>query len=208
MKITRIIPILCLLLLVGCGGKGETQVFTILNDQIVSQNKCNENNTQLTDLMSKETEIYNHIIEKGTDSFDDIKGFVEEGQQNVENSKQLLSEYDLCIRGALVDQNKLIKEKDKVKDSTALQEATMLIEQYTIYESSLVDYVESLIRLNEAQAQFFNQLNESTDIQQMEALVTNINTAIDEANIASETHHDALIAFNELYSNYYETYIQ
>lgn len=48
MKITRIIPILCLLLLVGCGGKGETQVFTILNDQIVSQNKCNENNTQLT----------------------------------------------------------------------------------------------------------------------------------------------------------------
>ncbi|CUM79252.1 hypothetical protein GMB34_00925 [Turicibacter sanguinis] len=208
MKITRIIPILCLLLLVGCGGKGETQVFTILNDQIVSQNKCNENNTQLTDLMAKETEIYNHIIEKGTDSFDDIKGFVEEGQQNVENSKQLLSEYDLCIRGALVDQNKLIKEKDKVKDSTALQEATMLIEQYTIYESSLVDYVESLIRLNEAQAQFYNQLNESTDIQQMEALVTNINTAIDEANIASETHHDALIAFNELYSNYYETYIQ
>ncbi|MTL36476.1 hypothetical protein GMA24_02030, partial [Turicibacter sanguinis] len=95
-----------------------------------------------------------------------------------------------------------------VKDSTALQEATMLIEQYTIYESSLVDYVESLIRLNEAQAQFYNQLNESTDIQQMEALVTNINTAIDEANIASETHHDALIAFNELYSNYYETYIQ
>ena len=123
-------------------------------------------------------------------------------------AKQLLSEYDLCIRGALVDQNKLIKEKDKVKDSTALQEATMLIEQYTIYESSLVDYVESLIRLNEAQAQFYNQLNESTDIQQMEALVTNINTAIDEANIASETHHDALIAFNELYSNYYETYIQ
>ena len=208
MKITRIIPILCLLLLVGCGGKGETQVFTILNDQIVSQNKCNENNTQLTDLMAKETEIYNRIIEKGTDSFDDIKGFVEEGQQNVENSKQLLSEYDLCIRGALVDQNKLIKEKDKVKDSTALQEATMLIEQYTIYESSLVDYVESLIRLNEAQAQFYNQLNESTDIQQMEALVTNINTAIDEANIASETHHDELIAFNELYSNYYETYIQ
>ncbi|MTK70194.1 YkyA family protein [Turicibacter sanguinis] len=208
MKITRIIPILCLLLLVGCGGKGETQVFTILNDQIVSQNKCNENNTQLTDLMAKETEIYNRIIEKGTDSFDDIKGFVEEGQQNVENSKQLLSEYDLCIRGALVDQNKLIKEKDKVKDSTALQEATMLIEQFTIYESSLVDYVESLIRLNEAQAQFYNQLNESTDIQQMEALVTNINTAIDEANIASETHHDALIAFNELYSNYYETYIQ
>lgn len=208
MKITRMIPVLCLLLLVGCGGKGETEVFTVLNDQIVSQNKCNENNTQLTDLMAKETEIYNSIIEKGTDSFADVQGFVEEGKQNVENSKQLLSEYDLCIRGALVDQNKLTKEKDKIKDTTAMQEATMLIEQYTIYESSLVSYVESLIHLNEAQSEFYNQLSESTDIQKMEDLVTNINTAIDEANTASEAHHNALIAFNELYSKYYETYIQ
>lgn len=199
---------LCLLLLTGCGAKSETEVFTILNNQIISQNQCSENNTQLTDLMTQETEIYNSIIEQGTDSFEMIQGFIEEGQKNVESSQELLSEYDLCIRTALVDQEKLIDVKNQIKNSTAQQEAAQLIESYTVYELSLVAYVEGLIHLNETQSAFYNELNESTSIQKIEELVTQINLAIDEANVASDTYHQALIDFNDLYSQYYEHYIQ
>lgn len=204
----KIILAVCLLLLTACGAKSETEVFTTLNNQIVSQNQCNENNAQLTELMTQETEIYNSIIEKGTDDFEMIQGFVEEGQKNIESSQELLSEYDLCIRTALVDQQKLIDEKDQIKDSTVQQEATQLIEQYTIYESNLVAYVEKLIHLNETQSAFYNELNETTSLQKIEDLVNQINLAIDETNLASDSYHQALIDFNELYSKYYENYIQ
>lgn len=206
--IKMIVPMVCLVLVTGCQSKSEVNVFTILNDQIVKQNQCNGSNEQLTTLLNQETTIYNQIIDKGTNSFEDIRGLVEEGKENIEGSKQILSDYDLCIRSSLVDEAKLSKEIESIKDEKIKDDSILLTVQYKAYEESLTQYVSALIKLNEAQGAFYNGLNEATSVQTIEQLVMAINTAIDEANQASEDHREALVAFNELYSQYYESYIK
>lgn len=208
-KLIKMIALMiCLVLVTGCQSKSEVNVFSLLNDQIVKQNQCNSNNEQLTTLLSQETTIYNQIIEKGTNSFEDIRGLVEEGKENIQGSKQILSDYDLCIRSSLVDETKLSKEIESIKDEKIKDESLLLTAQYKAYEESLIQYVDALIKLNEAQGAFYNGLDESTSIQVIEELVMAINAAIDEANQASEDHREALVAFNELYSQYYESYIK
>ncbi len=208
-KLIKMIALMiCLVLVTGCQSKSEVNVFSLLNDQIVKQNQCNSNNEQLTKLLSQETTIYNQIIEKGTNSFEDIRGLVEEGKENIQGSKQILSDYDLCIRSSLVDETKLSKEIESIKDEKIKDESLLLTAQYKAYEESLIQYVDALIKLNEAQGAFYNGLDESTSIQVIEELVMAINAAIDEANQASEDHREALVAFNELYSQYYESYIK
>lgn len=203
-----ILPLVGLLIITGCGSKNEVAMFTLLNDQIMNQNQCSSNNQQLTNLLVQETDIYNQIIEKGTNSFEDIKELVEQGKENIEASKEILNDYDVCIQSALVDESKLSKNIEGIKDEKIKDEAILLTEQYKVYETSLVQYVKALIKLNDSQGEFYNQVNESTSIQTLEELVTTINVAIDEANQASENHRAALVKFNELYSTYYDTYIK
>lgn len=203
-----ILPLVALLIITGCGTKSEVAMFTLLNDQIMNQNKCSTNNQQLTNLLAQETDIYNQIIEKGTNSFEDVSGVVEQGKENIEASKEILNDYDVCIQSALVDEAKLSKNIEGIKDEKIKDEAILLTEQYRVYETSLVQYVKSLIKLNDSQGEFYNGINESTSIQTLEELVTTINSTIDEANQASENHREALVKFNELYSTYYDTYIK
>ena len=203
-----ILPLVALLIITGCGAKSEVAMFTLLNDQIMTQNQCSTNNQQLTNLLAQETDIYNQIIEKGTNSFEDVSGLVEQGKENIEASKEILNDYDVCIQSALVDEAKLSKNIEGIKDEKIKAEATLLTEQYRVYETSLVQYVKALIKLNDSQGEFYSQVDESTSIQTLEELVTTINIAIDEANQASEDHREALVKFNELYSTYYDTYIK
>lgn len=69
-----------LVVLSGCRSQNEAKIFNALNEHISSQNKCNVNNQTLTDLISKETTIYNDIIEKGLDLFDQVQPLIEEGK--------------------------------------------------------------------------------------------------------------------------------
>lgn len=203
-----ILSLVILLMIAGCGAKSEVAMFTLLNDQIMNQNKCSTNNEQLTNLLAQETDIYNQIIEKGTSSFEDVSGVVEQGRENIESSKEILDDYDACIQSALVDEAKLLKNIEGIKNEKIKDEAIVLTEQYRVYETSLVQYVKSLIKLNDSQGKFYNGINELTSIQILEGLVTTINSAIDEANQASQNHREALVKFNELYSTYYDTYIK
>lgn len=197
-----------LLVLGGCGSKHEAKVFSTLNDHIASQNECNVNNQTLTELLSKETDIYNQIIEKGLDPFEAVASLIEEGKINVNQSKTYLTEYQSCILKARVDQITLEKENHSTKEESAKLDTEALLTQYVDYETSLMDYVDALLKLNEAQADFYHEVNATITMVRLDELVTAINLAIDEANATSVLHQQALAAFNTSYTKYYETYIK
>lgn len=209
MKQWSILLALCLLVtLSGCGSQREAKVFNALNEHISSQNKCNVNNQTLTDLISKETTIYNDIIEKGLDPFDQVQPLIEEGKATVQESRSYLETYQTCILAARLNQSELEKQNQENKNNQSKNEMNTLISQYVDYETSLIDYVEALLVLNEAQDVFYREITSSTTVARLEELVTAINLAIDEANAISLLHQEALATFNTSYTSYYETYIK
>lgn len=197
-----------LIALSGCRSQHEAKVFNALNEHISSQNKCNVNNQTLTDLISKETMIYNDIIEKGLDLFDQVQPLIEEGKATIQESRSYLETYQTCILAARLNQSELEKQNQENKNDQSKTETNTLISQYVDYETSLIDYVEALLALNEAQDVFYREINSSTTVARLDELVTAINLAIDEANAISLLHQEALATFNTSYTSYYETYIK
>ena len=203
-----LLSLVFLLVLGGCRSKNEAKVFSTLNNHIASQNECNANNQILTELLSKETDIYNEIIEKGLEPFEAVSSLIEDGKINVNESKIYLKDYQSCILKASVDQIALQKENQSIKKESTKVDTEALVTQYIDYEMSLIDYVDILLKLNEAQANFYNEVNATITMARLDELVTAINLAIDEANATSVLHQEALAAFNTSYSEYYETYIK
>ncbi|MBS3197716.1 YkyA family protein [Turicibacter bilis] len=197
-----------LVVLSGCRSQNEAKIFNALNEHISSQNKCNVNNQTLTDLISKETTIYNDIIEKGLDPFDQVQPLIEEGKTTVQESRTYLETYQACILRARLNQSELEKQNQENKNDQSKTETNTLISQYVNYETSLMKYVEALLALNEAQNVFYREITPSTPVARLDELVTAINLAIDEANAISLLHQEALVTFNTSYTNYYETYIK
>lgn len=197
-----------LVVLSGCRSHHEAKVFNTLNEHISSQNKCNVNNQTLTDWISKETTIYNDIIEKGLEPFEQIQPLIEDGKTTVQESKAYLESYQTCILSARLNQSELEKQIQSSSNDKSKTEIKTLISQYIDYETSLIQYVEALLVLNEAQDVFYREVNDSTTISRLDELVMAINLAIDEANASSLLHQEALTTFNTSYTNYYETYIK
>ena len=100
------------------------------------------------------------------------------------------------------------EEINLIKDPTIKQATEELVTKYVQYEASLNEYVESLLTLNEAEALFYNEVNETTTISKLDELMTKMNTAIENAQMNYLTHQESLADFNSSYTSYYEKYMR
>ena len=204
----QILFIMLVVVLSGCRSQEQKALFSDLNHQITNQNACNINNETLTNLISTETAIYNEIIEKGFDSFEDISPLLEEGKKNVEESSKYLNDYQTCILQNQINEQMVTEEINLIKDPTIKQATEELVTKYVQYEASLNEYVESRLTLNEAEALFYNEVNETTTISKLDELMTKMNTAIENAQMNYLTHQESLADFNSSYTSYYEKYMR
>ncbi|MGL4337826.1 MAG: YkyA family protein [Turicibacter sp.] len=204
-KLFQSFIIFIMFLVVGCSNVEQT-IFQSLNDDIEKQNGCNTENSKLSQQINEEADLYNQIIEKGTESFSDIQNLIDEAKVNVQSTKVLLDSYEICIKDASSDTQKLKDAAVKIKDEEVKSETLILIEQYNAYATSLVDYVDGLKKLNESQNVFYSELTEELPLTEVEQLVFNINEDIENTNKASDVHKETQTTFNLLYSDYYEKY--
>lgn len=204
----KLLSLALIVALGGCSNKAEIEIFSILNDHIVNQNECNVNNQTLTNLISAEVDIYNALIERGLDSFNEISPLLEEGKKNSQESHDYLIQYQTCVLQGRIDQQMLTKEIDTIKDAAVKQETEELVTKYVQYETALINYVDSLLKLNVAQSEFYNGVNETTTVSQLDELVTTINSAIDVVSADSLIHQESLANFNSSYTAFYEKYIK
>lgn len=204
----KLLSLALIVALGGCSNKAENEIFSILNDHIVNQNECNVNNQTLTNLISAEVDIYNDLIERGLDSFNEISPLLEEGKKNSQESHDYLIQYQTCVLQGRIDQQMLTKEIDTIKDAAVKQETEELVTKYVQYETALINYVDSLLKLNVAQSEFYNGVNERTTVSQLDELVTTINSAIDVVSADSLIHQESLANFNSSYTAFYEKYIK
>lgn len=204
----QLLFMILVLALSGCRSQVQDTLFNELNHQIANQNTCNIHNETLTNLISTETAIYNELIEKGFDSFDEISPLLEEGKKNIEESYKYLNQYQTCILQNQLDQQTLTDEINLIKDSTIKQATEELVTKYIQYEITLSDYVEDLLALNQAEALFYNEVNETTTISKLDELMTGVNLAIETAQINYLAHQERLADFNSSYASYYEKYMR
>ncbi len=195
MKKLFILVSLCItLMLMGCQGKTEANVFQVLNEHIKLQNECNRQYETLTELFSQETVLYNQLMDQGFEDFEQIKPLVDEGSQLVKEIESQLQDYQTCVDEASLDEKEL-----GAVDSEPLNQ---LVSTYQIYEQELEQYTQSLISLNEAQQNFYEVINDQVSIATLDERITAINLAIDEANTHSMKEQEALENFNQLYKEY------
>ena len=117
-------------------------------------------------------------------------------------------QYQTCVLQGRIDQQMLTKEIDTIKDAAVKQETEELVTKYVQYETALINYVDSLLKLNVAQSEFYNGVNETTTVSQLDELVTTINSAIDVVSADSLIHQESLANFNSSYTAFYEKYIK
>lgn len=194
-------------MLSGCRSQEQKAFFSNLNDQIANQNACNINNERLTNLISTETAIYNEIVEKGFDSFENISSLLEEGKKNIEESSIYLNDYQACIFQSQLNEQMLTEEINLINDPVTKQATEELVRKYVQYELSLNAYVESLLTLNEVEALFYNEVNEMTTVAKLDELMTQMNAAIETAQMNYLTHQEKLADFNSSYTSYYKKYM-
>ena len=204
----KLLSLALIVALGGCNNKTEVKIFSTLNDYIANQNECNVNNQILTDLISTEADIYNDLIERGLDSFNEVAPLFEEGKKNTQESHEYLTQYQTCILKGRLDEQVLRKEIDTIKDVTVKSETEELVTKYVQYETALINYVDSLLKLNTTQSEFYTSVNETTTMSQLDELVTTINSAINVVSDDTLIHQQSSEEFNRSYTSYYEKYIQ
>lgn len=194
-------------MLSGCRSQEQKTLFSNLNNQIANQNACNINNERLTNLISTETAIYNEIVEKGFDSFENISSLLEEGKKNIEQSSTHLNDYQTCIFQSQLNEQMVTEDINLINDPVIKQATEELVTKYVQYELSLNAYVESLLTLNEVEALFYNGVNEMTTVSKLDEWMTQMNAAIEAAQINYLTHQEKLAEFNNSYTSYYKKYM-
>lgn len=183
----------------------EEQVYNHLEETVSLESGYVEQQESLTDLEKKEQDLYNEILQLGTDELDQIKSKSQEAIDLIGQRKDALAKEKESLDEAEAEFKEVDSIIDELESDDAKQKAQTLYEtmeaRYSAYDKLHKAYTKALDEDNTLYDMF-----QQDDITQDEltSQIEKINAVYEEIKTANEEFNTQTEAFNEQKQQFYE----
>ena len=183
----------------------EEQVYNHLEETVSLESGYVEQQESLTDLEKKEQDLYNEILQLGTDELDQIKSKSQEAIDLIGQRKDALAKEKESLDEAEAEFKEVDSIIDELESDEAKQKAQTLYEtmeaRYSAYDKLHEAYTKALDEDNTLYGMF-----QQDDITQDEltSQIEKINAGYEEIKTANEEFNAQTEAFNEQKQQFYE----
>lgn len=183
----------------------EEQVYNHLEETVSLESGYVEQQESLTDLEKKEQDLYNEILQLGTDELDQIKSKSKEAIDLIEQRKDALAKEKESLDEAQAEFEEVDSIIDELESDDAKQKAQ------TLYDTMEARY-SAYDKLHEAYAKALDEDNTLYDMFQQDDItqdeltsqIEKINAGYEEIKTANEEFNTQTEAFNEQKQQFYE----
>ncbi|MEC0303789.1 YkyA family protein [Terribacillus saccharophilus] len=183
----------------------EEQVYNHLEETVSLESGYVEQQESLTDLEKKEQDLYNEILQLGTDELDQIKSKSQEAIDLIGQRKDALAKEKESLDEAKAEFEEVDSIIDELESDDAKQKAQTLYDtmeaRYSAYDKLHEAYTKALDEDNTLYDMF-----QQDDITQDEltSQIEKINAGYEEIKTANEEFNSQTEAFNEQKQQFYE----
>ncbi|MFP7252694.1 YkyA family protein [Terribacillus goriensis] len=183
----------------------EEQVYNHLEETVSLESGYVEQQESLADLEKKEQDLYNEILQLGTDELDQIKSKSQEAIDVIGQRKDALAKEKESLDKAEAEFEEVDSIIDELENDDAKQEAQ------TLYETMEARY-SAYDKLHEAYTKVLDEDNTLYDMFQQDDItqdeltsqIEKINAGYEEIKSANEEFNTQTEAFNEKKQQFYE----
>ncbi len=193
------------LIVAGCGDTPESQIYNQLEEAVQLEEGFQQQQEAITQLETKEHDLYNQIIELGIDEFDKIKDLAQQALTSIEERTEKIKMEKESLATSREAFTKVESFVQDIKDTEVKEKAEKLydtmISRYDAYDKLNKAYNESL----SLEKQLYEMLQlEDLDQAALQEQIEKINVKYQEIIKANEEFNSFTNEYNELKKGFYE----
>lgn len=206
MTFKKLVLLFTITMLVACNHKTvEEEIYTYLEEAVKLEEEFIDKQDEITMLEAEEQEIYNEIIDLGTDDWKRIQELSQTALNNINQRRELIILEKQSIESSQNEFQKteeLIKEiEDKVLEKKSEDMYEKMINRYEAYYKLNDAYLSSL----ELETELYEMLqNENLKQEKLTNHIEKINKSYEKVLEVNEKFNEYTLEYNDLKKEFYE----
>ncbi|WP_059282492.1 YkyA family protein [Bacillus coahuilensis] len=187
-------------LLTGClgGPSPEENMFTIMEETVTKEQPFQEVQEPLKKLEEEGNDIFSQIVELSNEEFDQIVTLSDQALENIGQRREKMEEEVAAMEESKEHFSLVAEEIEKIENESLKKQADELVEvmnkRYDLHDKLAQAYYKAL---DADQLLYESMKKEDVEMEELETLVNDSNTAYDEIFVQNKEFNEVTAEFNE-----------